>query len=204
MVTIVTFLRTEFSPEKCPRPYPRVLSPSCSKSELLIQPWGSINKLSCPPLQISAAPFLSQYIAWIGRPCKSIKMRFQLTIFLAAASATCAIASPTWAALEEWAKGPQGQSAPEHTSTRPSVSCHPHHPSKPLPSPPPRNKVCHVRSHNDGVTDDSKYILDALHRCNNGGHVVFSEGKKYTIGTALDLTFLEHIDIGMCHALSIE
>jgi galacturan 1,4-alpha-galacturonidase len=53
-----------------------------------------------------------------------------------------------------------------------------------------------VESHNDGVTDDSTYILNALHSCNNGGHVVFAEGLKYTIGTALDLTFLEHIDIG--------
>jgi galacturan 1,4-alpha-galacturonidase len=52
-----------------------------------------------------------------------------------------------------------------------------------------------VESHNDGVTDDSTYILNALHSCNNGGHVVFAEGLKYTIGTALDLTFLEHIDI---------
>lgn len=38
--------------------------------------------------------------------------------------------------------------------------------------------------------------MDALHSCNNGGHVVFKEGIKYTIGTALDLTFLNHIDIG--------
>jgi galacturan 1,4-alpha-galacturonidase len=53
-----------------------------------------------------------------------------------------------------------------------------------------------VQSHNDGVTDDSKYILEALHSCNNGGHVVFREGIKYLIGTALDLTWLEHIDIG--------
>jgi len=53
-----------------------------------------------------------------------------------------------------------------------------------------------VKSHNDCVTDDSTYILDALHDCNNGGHVVFKEGLKYTIGTALDLTFLKHIDIG--------
>jgi galacturan 1,4-alpha-galacturonidase len=53
-----------------------------------------------------------------------------------------------------------------------------------------------VQSHNDGVTDDSAYILDALHDCNNGGHVVFREGIKYLIGTALDLTWLNHIDIG--------
>lgn len=47
------------------------------------------------------------------------------------------------------------------------------------------------------MTDDSSYILDALHRCNNGGHVVFREGVEYFIATALDLTFLEHIDLGM-------
>jgi galacturan 1,4-alpha-galacturonidase len=131
-------------------------------------------------------------------------MRFQLTAFLAVASATAAVASPTWAAFEQWAKGPGGQSAPEHTSPRPSISFKPHHPSKPPPSPPPRNRVCYVKSHNDGVTDDSTYILDALHDCNNGGHVVFAEGLKYTIGTALDLTFLEHIDIGMSNQNCLE
>jgi galacturan 1,4-alpha-galacturonidase len=123
-------------------------------------------------------------------------MRFHLTTVLAIASATVAVASPTWAAFEQWAKGAGAKSAPEHTSPRPSISYHPHHPSKPPPSPPPRNRVCYVKSHNDGVTDDSKYILDALHDCNNGGHAVFAEGLKYTIGTALDLTFLNHIDIG--------
>jgi len=32
--------------------------------------------------------------------------------------------------------------------------------------------------------------------CNNGGHAVFTEGTNYLIGTALDLTFLKHIDLG--------
>jgi galacturan 1,4-alpha-galacturonidase len=123
-------------------------------------------------------------------------MRFQLTAILAVASATGAVANPTWTALEQWAKGSLGKLAPEHISSRPPINCRPHHPSKPPPSPPPRNRVCYVKSHNDGATDDSKYILDALHDCNNGGHVVFKEGLKYTIGTALDLTFLNHIDIG--------
>lgn len=45
--------------------------------------------------------------------------------------------------------------------------------------------------------DDSKNVLSAIKDCNNGGHVVFSKGKTYTIGTALDLTFLKHIDLGM-------
>ncbi|OJJ55877.1 hypothetical protein ASPSYDRAFT_60051 [Aspergillus sydowii CBS 593.65] len=67
-------------------------------------------------------------------------------------------------------------------------------PFRPLPHSYPREKVCHVRSHGDG-SDDSKFILSALHQCNHGGKVVFAEDKEYTIGTALDLTFLKHIDL---------
>ncbi|KAE8440398.1 hypothetical protein EG329_008167 [Mollisiaceae sp. DMI_Dod_QoI] len=122
-------------------------------------------------------------------------MRFQLTTLLALATATLTVASPTWQAFEDWAKGIEGKQAPDHTSPRHSIFCHPKTPRKPPPCPPPRTKVCYVQSHNDGVTDDSKYIMSALHSCNNGGHVVFREGIKYIIGTALDLTFLNHIDI---------
>lgn len=57
-----------------------------------------------------------------------------------------------------------------------------------------------MRSHGDG-SDDSKFILSALHQCNHGGKVVFAEDKEYTIGTALDLTFLKHIDLGTLYAL---
>lgn len=122
-------------------------------------------------------------------------MRFQLTTLLALASATGTFALPSWGALEDWAKSSGGKQAPDHTSSRPSINCHPKTPHKPPPSPPGRTKTCFVKSHNDSISDDSTYILDALHDCNNGGHVVFKEGIKYTIGTALDLTFLKHIDI---------
>lgn len=122
-------------------------------------------------------------------------MRFQLTTALAIASATCTLAMPSWGALESWAQSPAGKPAPQHTSPRPDVQCEPKRPGSNPPSPPPRTKVCYVKSYNDSVTDDSTYLLDALHDCNNGGHVVLSAGLKYTIGTALDLTFLEHIDI---------
>lgn len=57
--------------------------------------------------------------------------------------------------------------------------------------------MCYAKSHNDGVTDDTPYILAALHECNYGGHVVFKEGVQYFIATAMDLTFLNHIDLGM-------
>jgi galacturan 1,4-alpha-galacturonidase len=123
-------------------------------------------------------------------------MRLQLTTILLAASATLSVANPTWQLFQEWAKGSGGKSVPEHTSPRRPIFCHPKTPHKPPPSPPLRHKVCYVKSHNDGVTDDSKYIMNALHACNNGGHVVFKEGTEYLIGTALDLTFLNHIDLG--------
>nr|ASM94208.1 exopolygalacturonase [Evansstolkia leycettana] len=73
-------------------------------------------------------------------------------------------------------------------------ACHPHRPFRPMPPSHPRVKTCHVENHGNGV-DDSKNILQALHQCNNGGKVVFDEGKTYTIGTALDMTFLKNVDI---------
>ncbi|KAI9692354.1 MAG: Exopolygalacturonase X-1 [Bathelium mastoideum] len=78
---------------------------------------------------------------------------------------------------------------------RPSLQVAPKHPYRPLPQSPKRNKTCVVKSHDDGVTDDSQYFLNALHQCNDGGHVLLPEDKKYIIGTALNLTFLNHIDI---------
>lgn len=46
-------------------------------------------------------------------------------------------------------------------------------------------------------TDDSAYILEALHECNHGGKVVFPIGTTYVIGKAMDMQFLKHVDIGM-------
>ncbi|KAK0104431.1 hypothetical protein ONS95_004722 [Cadophora gregata] len=122
-------------------------------------------------------------------------MRLQLPALLLLASTTLSVASPTWQAFQERAQSSGGKQAPQHTSSRPKISYYPKTPHRCPPSPPSRNRVCYVKSHNDGVSDDAKYVMDALHSCNNGGHVVFKEGVKYTIGTALDLTFLNHIDI---------
>ncbi|TVY24009.1 Exopolygalacturonase X-1 [Lachnellula hyalina] len=122
-------------------------------------------------------------------------MHFKLPAILAVASATVSIANPTWQAENSWIQSFEGHQAPEHTSPRPNISCFPKTPHQPPPWSPPRNKVCYVKSYNDSVSDDSTYVLNALHDCNNGGHVVFKQGLKYTIGTALDLTFLNHIDI---------
>lgn len=73
--------------------------------------------------------------------------------------------------------------------------CKPHRPFRPMPHSHPRVRTCHVRNNGNGV-DDSDNILRALHECNHGGKVVFAEDKTYTIGTALDMTFLKNIDLG--------
>ncbi|GIK06279.1 hypothetical protein Aspvir_001926 [Aspergillus viridinutans] len=73
-------------------------------------------------------------------------------------------------------------------------ACKPNHPFQPLPPSQPRTKTCHVASNGYGM-DDSKNILQALHKCNNGGKVVFDADKVYTVGTALDMTFLKHVDL---------
>ncbi|OKL62514.1 Exopolygalacturonase X-1 [Talaromyces atroroseus] len=65
-------------------------------------------------------------------------------------------------------------------------------PFSPLPDTSSRSKVCKVDSYGDG-RDDSDHILAALKKCNNGGRAVFD--KQYTIGTALNLQFLKHIDL---------
>ncbi|OOQ82051.1 putative exopolygalacturonase X [Penicillium brasilianum] len=73
-------------------------------------------------------------------------------------------------------------------------ACHPHRPFHPLPASQVRHKTCHVPSHGNGA-DDSANILSTLKKCNNGGKVVFDAGKTYTVGKALDMTFLKHVDL---------
>ena len=85
--------------------------------------------------------------------------------------------------------------APSASKYSRTEACKPHHPFRPLPVSQARTRTCHVSSHGNGK-DDSKNILKALHKCNNGGKVVFDEDKTYTVGTALDMTFLKHVDLG--------
>ncbi|CAI7568512.1 unnamed protein product [Penicillium palitans] len=75
-----------------------------------------------------------------------------------------------------------------------SEACHPNHPFKPLPASHARTRTCHVSNHDHG-RDDSANVLTALKKCNNGGKVIFDAGKTYTIGKALDMTFLKHVDL---------
>jgi hypothetical protein len=101
----------------------------------------------------------------------------------------------TWSAYQEYVQS-HNTSVRTHQSNRPSLVYSPKHPYKKMQSSPKRDRKCVVKSHNDFKTDDSSYVLQAVKKCNNGGHVLFPEGTTYVIGAALDLTGLKHIDIG--------
>jgi hypothetical protein len=101
----------------------------------------------------------------------------------------------TWTAYQEYVQS-HSTSVGTHESSRPSLVYSPKRPYKKMHASPKRDNKCVVKSHNDFKTDDSSYILQAVKKCNDGGHVLFPEGTTYVIGTALDLTGLKHIDIG--------
>jgi galacturan 1,4-alpha-galacturonidase len=102
----------------------------------------------------------------------------------------------TWTAYQEYVQSHNTSSVRTYESVRPSLAYSPQRPYKKMHSSPKRDKKCVVKSHNDFKTDDSAYVLQAVKKCNDGGHVLFPEGTTYVIGTALDLTGLKHIDIG--------
>lgn len=124
-------------------------------------------------------------------------MLFNIEAAVVLLSAASAVASPSYIPLQQWKNSPLGKSSQKHVSPKPHVTCHPKTNWLSPPAPTERNKTCYVQSYGNG-TDDSPLILDAIDSCNNGGHVVFSEGTQYTIGTALNLTYLNQIDIGWC------
>lgn len=61
------------------------------------------------------------------------------------------------------------------------------------PDGPNRAKVCTVQPNS---TDAGPAILEAAKSCNQGGTVYIPKG-EYKISTALDLTFLDHIDFAI-------
>lgn len=83
-------------------------------------------------------------------------------------------------------------------SSRPAIVPSPKQPRVPVPNPAARTKLCTVKTHGNG-SDDSAYILSAFHKCNDGGKILFPKNTTYTIGTAMDWTFLKHVDIGKSH-----
>lgn len=125
-------------------------------------------------------------------------MKGSVLIALASAVAVSALPNPNNGNSNS--NGNNGHKGTPHTpqchgSTRPNVKPHPYHPKNPGPSIGHRNgKQCIVQTYGDG-SDDSTLVMTALKNCNNGGHVVFAPNTTYTVGTALDLTFLKHIDL---------
>lgn len=78
---------------------------------------------------------------------------------------------------------------------RPEVQPAPFDSGTPMPCSPARDpkRYCFVKPGSSDERDDAAVILDAFHKCNDGGTVVFDS--EYLIGSPLDLTFLKHIDV---------
>jgi galacturan 1,4-alpha-galacturonidase len=94
------------------------------------------------------------------------------------------------------AASPLGSRSPNtgrRSIIKPDIKAYPHNSCKSYPTVP-RTKECFVEAKGDGG-DDADAILSALQECNQGGKVVLDA--NYTIGTVLDLTFLESIDIAL-------
>jgi len=83
--------------------------------------------------------------------------------------------------------------------SRPHIQPFPHNTGRPRPYSPLRTKSCKVKALGGGK-DDAPQILKAFHDCNHGGTVVLD--KQYTIGTALDLTFLDRVDIALSGSIT--
>lgn len=77
-------------------------------------------------------------------------------------------------------------------SIRRDIKPYPKHPKTSHYVSTARTKTCTVTG---GGADDAPAILAAAKKCNNGGTVVFSKSSTYNVGTALDLTFLKHVDL---------
>lgn len=67
---------------------------------------------------------------------------------------------------------------------------------------PERNKTCVAESFNNPEIDDAENILQAIHDCNGGGHVIFAEKQIYTIASPMNLTGLTAIDLDVQGILS--
>lgn len=99
-----------------------------------------------------------------------------ISLLLSAFAATCAASEPC-------------------IPPRPNISPSPYHTGQALPYSPPRDpkRQCFVIPGSGHDRDDAQAILTAVKKCNNGGTVILD--KEYRIGSPLDLTFLNHIDV---------
>ncbi|KAI1734831.1 polygalacturonase [Xylaria scruposa] len=83
----------------------------------------------------------------------------------------------------------------------PDIEPFPHNSGRLKPVSSPRTKSCSVTALGSGE-DDASQILDAFHDCNNGGTIVLDG--DYTIATALDLTFLDSVDVALSGSITFK
>ncbi|KAI1436418.1 polygalacturonase [Xylaria sp. CBS 124048] len=85
--------------------------------------------------------------------------------------------------------------------SRPNIQPFPHNSGRAIPHSPQRTRSCSVTAHGRGE-DDAPHILKAFKDCNNGGTIVLDG--NYTIATALDLTFLDGVDIALSGSITFK
>ncbi|CAJ2502696.1 Uu.00g100900.m01.CDS01, partial [Anthostomella pinea] len=77
---------------------------------------------------------------------------------------------------------------------RPDLRAYPHNSGRQIPPSRTRTIECFVKPQRNS-SDDAPAILQAFKDCNGGSTVVLDA--NYTIATALDLTFLNSVDVAL-------
>ncbi|TRX98562.1 hypothetical protein FHL15_000636 [Xylaria flabelliformis] len=118
-------------------------------------------------------------------------------MFWKATEATAIAILATFAAAKPFVASPSDGSI----ISRPDVEPFPHNSGRLRPVSSPRTKTCSVTALGGGE-DDASQILDAFHNCNSGGTIVLDG--DYTIATALDLTFLDSVDVALSGSITFK
>ncbi|KAG5927019.1 hypothetical protein E4U42_002702 [Claviceps africana] len=107
-------------------------------------------------------------------------------------------------AIASAAATPHDAASQGHASfiPRPVLRSQPLQPAKPFAKSPARDasKTCFVKPAGAGH-DDAPAILKAFQKCNHGGTVVLDAA--YTLGSTLDLTFLEAVDVAITGSVTL-
>lgn len=97
---------------------------------------------------------------------------------------------------------PKGASCPftgKKPTARPQVKPWPHNTGRAQLVSPPRDRLCYVEPAGDG-DDDAPAMLGAFNECSVGGAVVLDG--NYRMASALDLRFLETVDVWLSGTVS--
>ncbi|ETS78459.1 putative exopolygalacturonase X [Pestalotiopsis fici W106-1] len=111
---------------------------------------------------------------------------------LSTALTTLALAALTTSAQAASKIGSLSPNTGKTSISRPNVQPYPHNTGRAAVVSPERETECFVVPTGG---DDSEVFLSALQECNGGGKVVLDS--NYTIGSVLDLTFLDSVDIAI-------